>query len=103
MGYEKEIAAAIGPTHKRIIWWATFTAVTAAVLGITARSAKWSWAVITLAISLLLCMVKFFQWTHADLDLWVIRTLSPKRRSWSVAIFAVLSFLVGYLFLLVGW
>ena len=73
--------------YKRILWWATFTAVTAAILALALRNGGQEpslTAVRWLAASLVFSTAKFFHWTHDDLErpraiVWCVERLNSNR------------------------
>ena len=88
---------------RRTFWWATFTAITATVLAIALRNSTQSssvWAARWLALSLILCIAKFFQWTHYDVRYppfgCVLYLLDLPIIGHSVAFLAVLVFFLGF-------
>jgi len=92
--------------HKRILWWATFTAVTAAILALALRTGGQEPSLIAvraLAASLVLSAVKFFHWTHDDLErprviVWCVERLNRDRFYIAslIGFFAMLVFAVGF-------
>ena len=109
---ERRDYSGAGPdaTLRRTLWWATFTVINGAALGISARSSQCdnhSLSEIALTLSLLLCVLKFFQWTHGDEDFGFVKFLGgrpegpygpvpPSRLSRLFSFLAVIFFLVGY-------
>jgi len=84
--------------ERRMIWWATFTALSAAVLAIRPVG---RWAALFLWVSLVLSVFKLFHWTHYD---WTSRLLglsdNPDRwqgviEHWLVAAIASGAFVIG--------
>jgi len=80
--------------ERRMIWWATFTALSAALLAIS-EVAKTRPVQIALWVSLALSGLKFFHWTHYDLG-WT-RFLDYHHLGKIVAGSALLAFLIAYI------
>lgn len=80
---------------RRMLWWATFCGVNAAVLAISAGgqrdpSSSYRFLVpILFAVSLILSGFKFYQWTHYDKNI-------PRLERWIGGI-ALLFFLIGFI------
>jgi len=58
-------------TFKRILWWATFTAVNGTVLGLSAQCSVSFKVRSCLTASLLFCISKFLQFTHDESGYWL--------------------------------
>ena len=93
-------------SERRVIWWATFTAVTATVLALALRNPNQQanvWAVRFLAASLILSIAKFFHWTHDDLKYpvigWVIQVLNRTILGPLIAALAMVGFALGLIIL----
>ena len=92
--------------ERRVIWWATFTAVTATILALALRNPNQQakvWAVRLLAASLILSIAKFFHWTHDDLKYpvigWVIQVLNRTMLGPLIATLAMVGFALGLIVL----
>lgn len=93
----------------RIVWWATFVALTAAILALVATKSPLpnSLAATTagfLLLSLLGSLVKFFQYTHQDyhnLAKWA--WLFSKPLQTPLGVLSVAAFGGGILFMMIAW